>query len=83
MNMLRAIQAGCEAAIKADPRPLGVPYNHPLTRRDEADMCALINAVLCGGDITNIGGERGPKIVTADEVLVSDPYGTRYETEAV
>lgn len=82
ISMLALMQRGAAEAVKADPRPLlRAPCNHPLTRKDEADMSALVNAVLCGGDITNIGDERGATMVVSDEALVGDPYSTRYVQE--
>jgi hypothetical protein len=57
-------------------------YNYPLTRKDEMDMRALVNAVLCGGDITAIGDERHvPNFVASDEELTGDIYRTRYQQE--
>lgn len=66
--------------INAGARPV---YNHPLTRRDESDMVALVQAVLCGGDISRIGSPRGMKEVISDEALDGDPYHTRFETEFI
>lgn len=65
--------------------PNRIHYSHPLTRRDEADISALINAFLCGNPIDRIGewNDRGSKTVTSDEALTGDVYRTRFETEIV
>jgi hypothetical protein len=82
LSMMGVIRAGASNRVFMKQSDT-LYYDYPQTRKDAALSDALIHAVLCGADITNIDGERGPKIVTADEVLVCDPYRTGYETEIV